>query len=113
MAVIMRQVAPASCSLAVRRLKLNGLTSSWQVHWLKRHIKLFDLASRDSGTRQNFFDMIKWILSHLLHHANRETKMDEFYRIKDKILTKYGKVIGYDVQFIEGKKCKSCGGFGY
>lgn len=57
--------------------------------------------------------MIKWLLSHLLHHANRETKMDEFYKIKDKILTKYGKGIGFDVQFIEGKKCQSCGGRGY
>jgi hypothetical protein len=57
--------------------------------------------------------MIKHILSYLLHHANRETNMEEFYKIKDKIITKYGKGIGHDVQFIEGKKCRSCGGFGY
>ncbi len=56
--------------------------------------------------------MIIWILSHLLHHANRETKADEFYKIKDRILTRYGTVIGHDVQFIEGKKCRSCGGTG-
>lgn len=57
--------------------------------------------------------MIKLILSYLLHHANREYRSDDFYRIKDRILTKYGKVVGHDVQFIEGKKCRSCGGFGY
>jgi hypothetical protein len=56
--------------------------------------------------------MITAILSWLLHHANRETKMEEFYRIKDRILTRYGKVIGYDVQFIEGKICHSCNGTG-
>lgn len=56
--------------------------------------------------------MIKLILSTLLHHANRETKADEFYKIKDRILTRYGTVVGYDVQFIEGKKCHSCNGTG-
>lgn len=56
---------------------------------------------------------MKFILSVLLHHANRETKADDFYRIKDRILTKYGKVVGHDVQFIEGKKCNSCQGRGY
>lgn len=57
--------------------------------------------------------MMKLILSRLLHHANRETKDEEFYRIKDRILTRYGKVVGHDVQFIEGKKCTSCQGRGY
>jgi hypothetical protein len=57
--------------------------------------------------------MIKRILSYLLHHANREYRSDEFYRVKDKILTKYSKVVGHDVQFIEGKTCRSCGGRGY
>lgn len=57
--------------------------------------------------------MIKRILSYLLHHANRETKAEGFYKIKDKILSRYGTVVGYDVQFIEGKKCNSCGGLGY
>jgi hypothetical protein len=57
--------------------------------------------------------MIKRILSDLLHHANREYRSDEFYRVKDRILTKYGKVVGHDVQFIEGKKCNSCQGRGY
>lgn len=56
--------------------------------------------------------MIKWLLSRLLHHANRETRLEEFYRIKDKILTRYGKVVGHDIQFIAGKKCRSCGGAG-
>jgi hypothetical protein len=57
--------------------------------------------------------MIKLILAYLLHHANREYRSEEFYRIKNRILTKYGKVVGHDVQFIEGKKCRSCGGKGF
>jgi len=54
----------------------------------------------------------------LLHAANRNIKneADEirnaFYAIKDKILSKYGHVIGYDVQHIKGKRCNSCGGSG-
>lgn len=52
------------------------------------------------------------ILSWPLHHANREYKNPEFYAIKNRILTKYGKHICYDVQFIEGKKCHSCDGTG-
>jgi hypothetical protein len=57
--------------------------------------------------------MITRLLSYLLHHANRETKVEGFYKIKDRILTKYGKDVGCDVQFIEGKKCRSCEGRGY
>jgi len=52
------------------------------------------------------------ILSWLIHHANREGRNEYFYRIKNRVLVKYGKHIGYDVQFIEGKKCHSCGGTG-
>jgi hypothetical protein len=55
---------------------------------------------------------MKYILAFLLHHANRCTKSPEFYRIKDKLLDKYGSVVGYDVQHIEGKECFSCGGTG-
>jgi hypothetical protein len=56
--------------------------------------------------------MIIRILSYLLHHANREYRSDEFYQVKDKILTKYGKVVGHDVQHIPGKKCFACDGTG-
>lgn len=52
------------------------------------------------------------ILSWLLHHANRNVKTPEFYGVKNKLLAKYGVHIGYDVQFIQGKKCHSCGGTG-
>jgi hypothetical protein len=52
------------------------------------------------------------ILSWLLHQANREGGSPEFYVVKNKILKKYGWHIGYDVQFINGKKCNSCGGSG-
>ena len=52
------------------------------------------------------------LLSWLLHHANRQYRSPEFYAIKNRLLKKYGKHICYDVQFIEGKKCHSCGGTG-
>jgi len=55
--------------------------------------------------------IISKILPWLLHHANR-LPSDEFYKIKNNLLKKYGKHICYDVQFIEGKKCYSCGGTG-
>lgn len=53
------------------------------------------------------------ILSILLHHANRISRDTRFYAIKNKILAKYGKHTGYDIQYIEGKKCRSCGGTGH
>lgn len=52
------------------------------------------------------------ILSWLVHHANRLGKNEYFYKIKNKIVRKYGTLIDYDVQFIEGKKCNSCNGTG-
>lgn len=52
------------------------------------------------------------MLSTLLFHANRTTKDQAFYDIKDRILKKYGRVIGYDVQVLPGKKCHSCDGTG-
>ena len=58
------------------------------------------------------------ILPFLLHAANRNVKSYEesvtkaFYEIKDLILSKYGKQIGYDIQKIDGKRCHSCDGRG-
>lgn len=52
------------------------------------------------------------VLSWFLHHANHHGKDDHFYKIKNRILAKYGKHICYEVQFIEGKKCNSCHGTG-
>lgn len=52
------------------------------------------------------------LLSWLLHHANRAGRNEHFYKIKNKILGKYGTLICYDVQYIEGKKCNSCAGTG-
>lgn len=56
----------------------------------------------------------------LLHHANRSIKdfcwgqfTGDFYKVKDAILKKHGKAVGYDVQHIKGKKCRSCGGTGF
>jgi hypothetical protein len=52
------------------------------------------------------------ILSWFLHHANQHGKDAHFYKIKNRILAKYGKHICYEVQFIDGKKCYSCNGTG-
>lgn len=57
------------------------------------------------------------ILSWLLHHANREIKYynsykENFYEIKNLLLKKHGRLIGYDYQFIEGKTCWNCNGTG-
>lgn len=57
-------------------------------------------------------NLILSILSWLLHHANQNGKDEHFYKIKNRILAKYGKHICYEVQFIEGKKCNSCHGTG-
>lgn len=51
------------------------------------------------------------MIAFLLHHANRCTKMPEFYAIKDRLLGP-AEVLGYDIQHIEGKKCYSCNGTG-
>ncbi len=57
--------------------------------------------------------LIIYILSNLLHRANREHYCSpEFYAIKNRLLLKFGKHTGYDVQFIEGKKCHTCNGTG-
>lgn len=50
------------------------------------------------------------ILSWLLHHANRQGKNEYFYLIKNRILKKYGTNRYYDIQFIEGKTCRTCNG---
>jgi len=55
-----------------------------------------------------FFSILSW----LLHQANQNGKDQFFYKIKNRILAKYGKHVCYEVQFIEGKKCNSCSGTG-
>lgn len=52
------------------------------------------------------------LFAFLLHHANRDYKSEKFYAIKNMMLKKYGEYVGDDVQFIEGKKCYTCGGTG-
>jgi hypothetical protein len=51
------------------------------------------------------------MIPYLLHHANRSCKWPEFYAIKDRLLAN-AEVVGYDVQYIEGKRCHACGGSG-
>lgn len=66
---------------------------------MKHTIKIFKNAKR-------------WILSFLLHYANRNASSEYFYKVKNTILAKHGEHIGYDIQFIEGKECWSCEGTG-
>lgn len=55
---------------------------------------------------------MKWFLSTLLHHANRTIRTERFYAIKNKLLARFGKIVGYDIQFIAGKECFTCDGTG-
>ena len=58
------------------------------------------------------------MLAFILHTANRNIKNEEkevqdaFYKIKDAILKRWGKGVGYDVQHIKGVRCNSCDGHG-
>lgn len=52
------------------------------------------------------------ILSWLLFHANTHSSSKCYYAIKNKLLEKYGTYFSDDVQFLEGKKCRCCGGSG-
>jgi hypothetical protein len=58
------------------------------------------------------YSLLKTILPWLLHHANRVSKTDEFYAIKSRLLKKYGRFVEHQVQYLEGKRCRSCGGSG-
>lgn len=51
-----------------------------------------------------------FVLSWLLHHANK-TKAQTIYRIKDKLLQKYGKKIDIDLQILK-RECWDCFGKG-
>lgn len=52
------------------------------------------------------------MIAFLLHHANRYSKSQEFYAVKDMLLKKYGREDGYDIQHLPGVRCRSCGGRG-
>lgn len=63
-----------------------------------------------SDKRQNPLDLLVICLAKLLHYANRRPptlREQEFYAIKEKILLRHGRKIGYDVQHIR-KDCYSC-----
>lgn len=55
--------------------------------------------------------LIAWLLWQANGHPGAATYKSAFYAIKDRILTRYGKQIGYDVQEIE-KLCWLCDGKG-
>lgn len=52
------------------------------------------------------------IIGRLMFMANSEGVKQPWYSLKEKLCKKFGVNDGYDVQFIEGKKCYSCGGTG-
>lgn len=52
------------------------------------------------------------ILSIILFHANRYSKDADFYEIKNRLLARFGKPVGYDLQEIAGKQCFHCCGTG-
>lgn len=55
-------------------------------------------------------NIIGYFLGFLLHYANRDipfTRKDEFYKIKNRILKRYGNLLGIDIQHIR-KDCYSC-----
>lgn len=56
---------------------------------------------------------IIFLLSFLLHHANRVSKDPRFYAIKAILLSRFGQPVGLDLQRIEGKVCYTCNGTGY
>lgn len=51
-------------------------------------------------------------LSTLLHYANLSASSDRFYALKNRLLDRYGRAVGYDVQYLGGKECWSCDGSG-
>ena len=52
----------------------------------------------------------------LLHHANRKPSVffssKKFYAEKERILKKYGTLLGHELQHIQGKRCYECNGSG-
>jgi len=53
--------------------------------------------------------VIRSLLGFLIHHGNTDPlDKDAFYRIKDKILRRWGTVVGFDVQHLPGMKCNCC-----
>lgn len=58
---------------------------------------------------------MKTLISTLLYHANKYPYLVDkkrFYEIKSALVRMYGKSIGYDLQYIEGKSCHACYGTG-
>jgi hypothetical protein len=53
--------------------------------------------------------MIGYVLGFLVHYANTDPlDKENFYRIKDKILRRFGTPVGNDLQLLEGVRCNRC-----
>ena len=55
------------------------------------------------------------MIGRLLHIANsypEAVDKKRFYAMKDRILRRYGRRDGFDIQHVAGKKCWSCDGTG-
>ncbi len=56
--------------------------------------------------------MIKRLIGYLMFLANGEGLREQWYPLKQKLCDRYGVNNGYDIQYIEGKRCFSCEGTG-
>jgi hypothetical protein len=53
--------------------------------------------------------MLRLLLGFLLFHANRDPlEKKSFYAIKERLLRRYGKKVGADVQHLAGVRCNRC-----
>lgn len=55
---------------------------------------------------------MKKLIGYLTMVANTYGAKNLWYPLKQKICDKYGTQAGYDIQYLEGKKCHSCNGTG-
>lgn len=47
-------------------------------------------------------------LADQLHYANAVAGFAEFYAVKDRVLKRWGSLVGHDLQLFEGKPCWNC-----
>lgn len=62
-------------------------------------------------TAWNNMNKMKTLLSYLadqLHHANAGSNAPQFYAIKDRVLRRWGTLVGHDLQLFSGRACWTC-----
>jgi hypothetical protein len=53
-----------------------------------------------------------FIIGFLLYHANRNYRTEYYYDLKKRILSDYGDLLKYKIQYLPGNECYSCNGTG-